>query len=86
VSGLFSFLLYPPEIFEIVDDQSSGATPELARGTRALPIPASEFGLKLGATGCQIVNRQHRSARAESQIENEKWWLFQIMSELWCVD
>jgi hypothetical protein len=29
-----------------VFDVSSGATPELARGTRALPIPVSEFGLK----------------------------------------
>jgi hypothetical protein len=29
----------------IVGDESSGATPELARGTRALPLPASEFGL-----------------------------------------
>jgi hypothetical protein len=25
-------------------DESSGATPELARGTRVLPIPISEFG------------------------------------------
>jgi hypothetical protein len=36
---------FAPEIPEIVGDKSSGATPELARGTRALPMPASEFGL-----------------------------------------
>ena len=41
------------------------------------------FHLKFGATGCQIANRQHRSARAESKIEGvglpgrslERLWL-----------
>ena len=39
----FSLLEIPGSVW----DESSGATPELARGTRALPIPipASEFGL-----------------------------------------
>ncbi|HAO79181.1 MAG TPA: hypothetical protein DCQ92_09430 [Verrucomicrobia subdivision 3 bacterium] len=37
---------FAPEIPGIVGDQSSGATPELACGTRALPIPVSEFGPK----------------------------------------
>jgi hypothetical protein len=27
-------------------DEGSGATPEPARGTRAFPLPASEFGLR----------------------------------------
>jgi hypothetical protein len=38
--------LFPAKIPEIVCAKSSGATPELARGTRALPIPISEFGFK----------------------------------------
>jgi hypothetical protein len=40
---------FAPEIPEIVCVKSSGATPEPARGTRALPIPVSEFGLKGGS-------------------------------------
>jgi hypothetical protein len=39
--------VYPPEIFEIVDDQSSGATPGLARGTRSLPVSTSVFGFNV---------------------------------------
>jgi hypothetical protein len=39
------------EIPEIMDDESSGATPELARGTRALPKP-------LRRDRSQIVNRK----------------------------
>jgi hypothetical protein len=36
----------PLEVCGSVSDESSGATPELARGARALPIPISEFGIK----------------------------------------
>jgi hypothetical protein len=44
---------FVPQIFftqerpGIVCDKSSGATPKLARGTRALLIPVSDFGLKI---------------------------------------
>jgi hypothetical protein len=36
----------PLEIPGSVYHESSGATPELTRGTRVLPIPISEFGFK----------------------------------------
>jgi hypothetical protein len=37
---------FPPGKLQLMWDISSGATPELARGTRAVPIPISGFGLK----------------------------------------
>jgi hypothetical protein len=41
----------PLDIPGRVCEECSGATPELARGTRALPIPVSEFGFNIAAPG-----------------------------------
>jgi hypothetical protein len=50
------------EIPGSVWDESSGATPELARETRALSIPVSEFGLKTCQTLAKWITRTQRSA------------------------
>src|ERR1017187_3175542 len=43
---------FPPlEIPGSVYHESSGATPELTRGTRVLPIPVSEFGFNMAVPG-----------------------------------
>src|ERR1017187_6265642 len=58
----------PLEVCGSVSDESSGATPELARGARALPIPISEFGIKINAScGCErefAANQSEESSRA----------------------
>ena len=52
----------------MVCDESSGAMPELTRGTCVLPIPTSEFGVKTGSSAPFSKNRPTRNPSKEGRI------------------
>ena len=62
-----------------ISNKSSGATPELARGTHALPIPITDIGLNLdseiglGGTGDPPVSSGHRPD------ETKETWMLKIV-------